>query len=75
LYPGPDQALHDADAAVVATDWPEFRGLSADRFVASMRRPRVIDPRRFLASALQSDPRVTYIATGKPHAFSPLAPA
>jgi UDPglucose 6-dehydrogenase len=60
-----EEALAGADAALVATEWPEYRALKAEQFVAAMRRPRVVDPNHFLAEALAGDARVTYVATGK----------
>jgi UDPglucose 6-dehydrogenase len=65
----PVEALHGADVAVVATEWPDYRALGADQFVQHMRRPRVVDQNRFLATALAADDRVTYVATGKGHAL------
>lgn len=58
-------ALHAADVAVVATEWPEFAALSSDDFAAGMRTTVVIDQNWFLASALADDPRITYTATGR----------
>lgn len=57
-------ALAGADLAVVATEWPEFRALAADDFLA-MRRPAVIDQNWFLAGALAGDGRISYTATGR----------
>ncbi len=68
LCGGPEEALDGADLAVVATEWPEFRALTAEQFLARMRRPRVIDQNHFLAAALARDPRVTYVAAGRPAA-------
>lgn len=65
LRPTVNDALSGADLAVVATEWPEYRGLKADDFAGAMRRPRVIDQNWFLAGALGNDPRVTYVATGR----------
>jgi len=62
----PREALAGADVAVVATEWPDYRPLSADDFLGAMRRPRVIDPGSFLAPALAADPRLTYVAAGRP---------
>jgi UDPglucose 6-dehydrogenase len=59
-------ALRNADVAVVATEWPHFRALSADQFAGLMRAPCVIDPNHFLAATLGSDPRLLYAATGRP---------
>ena len=63
-------ALKDADLAVVATEWPEFRSLTADSFVSAMRRPAVIDPNWFLAGLLSEDRRVHYVTTGRDRAAS-----
>jgi hypothetical protein len=52
------------DLAVVATEWPELRALTAEQFLV-MRRPAVIDQNWFLASALAGDGRVSYTATGR----------
>jgi UDPglucose 6-dehydrogenase len=62
----PQDALRGADVAVVATAWPDYQALRADEVVALMRKPQVIDQARFLAVALGDEPRVTYVATGKP---------
>jgi UDPglucose 6-dehydrogenase len=66
LRPTVADALAGADLAVVATEWPDYRGLKADDFAATMRRPRVIDQNWFLAAVLANDPRITYVATGRP---------
>jgi UDPglucose 6-dehydrogenase len=59
------EALGGADLAVVATEWPEYRGMKADDFVGAMHRARVIDQNWFLAGALGGDGRVMYVATGR----------
>jgi UDPglucose 6-dehydrogenase len=61
----PEDALRGADVVIVATEWPEFRGLQPGQFVATMRQPQVIDQNHFLAATLASDPRIRYLATGK----------
>ncbi len=58
-------ALRGADVAVVATEWPDYRQLVADDFVAAMAVPTVIDQNWFLAGVLSADPRITYIAPGR----------
>ncbi len=68
LCPTPLAALQGADVAVVATEWPEYRGLTADDVASPMRRPCVIDPTHFLAAALAADPRLAYVATGRKRA-------
>jgi UDPglucose 6-dehydrogenase len=59
-----EEALRDADVAVVATPWPDYQALRPDDVVALMRRPQVIDAMHFL-TALGADPRITYVAIGK----------
>jgi UDPglucose 6-dehydrogenase len=59
------EALIGADVAVVATEWPDYRALSAGDVVGLMRRPQVIDQTHFLASALSGDARVSYHAAGR----------
>lgn len=41
-------ALRDADAAVIATAWPEFRTLDWGTLIGSMRQPLLIDGRNCL---------------------------
>ena len=59
-----DDAVRDADAIVVATEWPVFRELTAERIAAGGRRPLVLDANRFLAGNLAGDERVHYVAVG-----------
>jgi UDPglucose 6-dehydrogenase len=60
-----DAALAGADVAVVATPWPIFRELTADRFVRLMRRPQVVDQAGFLG-ALSDAPDILYLRVGSP---------
>lgn len=57
-------ALETADAAVIATPWPEFRSISSLTFVKKMHRPLVLDPDRHLNEVLQEDHRIEYFAIG-----------
>ena len=41
-------ALRDADAAVIVTDWPELAGLASPESLAAMRTPLIIDGRNLL---------------------------
>lgn len=58
-------ALADADAALIATPWPEFQNISADILVQRMRQPIVFDPGRHLQEALGADLRIRYFAVGR----------
>ena len=64
LCDSPAEVLAGADVAVIATEWPEFKGFPADLFTQAMRRPWVIDQNHFLAAILAGDPRIRYQATG-----------
>jgi UDPglucose 6-dehydrogenase len=64
LTAAPIEALRGATAAILATDWPEFRKLSADDMVEAMARPLVLDASRFLARQLQGDQRLEYLTVG-----------
>ncbi len=61
-----EELLRDADAVVVATEWPEYKELKADLFVKNMRNPLVVDANRFLAATLGRDARISYDAVGVP---------
>jgi UDPglucose 6-dehydrogenase len=62
----PEDALAGADAAVLATEWPMFRSLTAETFVGTMRNAVVRDPNRFLGADVQDDDRIRYAAVGVP---------
>jgi UDPglucose 6-dehydrogenase len=59
-----DTALKDADAAVVMTEWPEFSALTAERLIANMRVPIILDQNGFL-DHLAGDARIRHIAVGR----------
>jgi UDPglucose 6-dehydrogenase len=57
-------ALETADAAVIATSWPEFRSIPSLTFVKKMRRALVLDPDRHLGEVLCDEHRVEYFGIG-----------
>jgi UDPglucose 6-dehydrogenase len=59
-------ALEGCDAAVIATEWPEFRALTAPDLIARMKTPIVLDANRFLDKSLGATPPMRYIAVGMP---------
>lgn len=59
-------ALMDAEAAVVATEWPEFRNLAASELKAAMKTPVLLDANRFLQKSLGDFDGMRYIAVGTP---------
>jgi UDPglucose 6-dehydrogenase len=64
LHPTVSEALAGADIAIVSTEWPEFRDLTADDFVSRMRQPRIVDQNRFLSRSLLDDSRVQSVSVG-----------
>jgi len=60
-----EEALAGADAVVVATEWPEFKSLTADDAVGLMRAPVVVDAGGFLAETISRDARVRYFTVGR----------
>ena len=60
-----DDALRDADAAVLVTEWPEFRELDWTGIKGVMRQPLVVDGRNFLDAKLMKDAGFTYEGIGR----------
>jgi UDPglucose 6-dehydrogenase len=60
------QALEGCDAAVFATDWPQFRELAAPDLIGRMKSPIVLDANRFLEKTLAGHPALVYVAVGVP---------
>lgn len=51
VVPSAEEALRDADAAVIATEWPVYRDLDWAAVRPTMKRPLIIDGRRLLPEA------------------------
>ncbi|MCY3024377.1 MAG: nucleotide sugar dehydrogenase [Planctomycetota bacterium] len=60
------EALRGADAALIATEWPEFAALKAEEVVQAMPRPLVLDPGGFLEKNVGQDARIRYLTVGRP---------
>jgi UDPglucose 6-dehydrogenase len=65
LAPSVAAALAGSVATMVATEWPEFRSITADEFARVHATPLVIDPSGFLAASLAGDARIRYHLVGK----------
>jgi UDPglucose 6-dehydrogenase len=65
LCASPMEAAQGADALVIATEWPDYRAVSMSETIATMHTAIVLDANRFLATALENLPGVTYAAVGK----------
>lgn len=59
-------ALEGSDAAVLVTEWPEFRELDWAGVAATMRRPLIIDGRNFLDADAIHGAGFTYEGIGRP---------
>jgi UDPglucose 6-dehydrogenase len=60
-----DGAVQQSDAAVVCTEWPQFREAKWAHVVAQMRRALIIDANRFLEKPLQGIAGVEHISVGR----------
>jgi UDPglucose 6-dehydrogenase len=58
-------ALNGADAAVVCTEWPEFRGADWAKIVPAMRQRIFVDANRFLEKELKNLPAVEHLSVGR----------
>ena len=65
MSPDPRSALAGADAAVICTEWPEFKALPWMELIAAMRRPLIFDANRFVKSVLPATPTLRYFSVGK----------
>ena len=59
-------ALRGAHAAVICTEWPEFRDLPWPALLAGMTRPVVIDANRLVEKAVAPAPGAIYLTVGRP---------
>lgn len=65
LCSSPLESAQNADALVIATEWPEYRAVSMPGIIAAMRKPLILDANRFLSAALGSQTNVIYVTVGK----------
>jgi len=60
-----EEAVNDADAVVLCTEWPEFRDAPWPKLVSRMRSPIVVDANRFLEKELKDMPGVEHLSVGR----------
>ena len=60
------EAIKDADAAVVATEWPQLLEIDWQESVALMKQPIIVDANGFLLAKLSENPEVIYRTVGAP---------
>ena len=58
-------AVKDADAAVVCTEWPEFRQADWAKMAPAMRQRIFVDANRFLEKELKNLPGVEHLSVGR----------
>jgi UDPglucose 6-dehydrogenase len=61
----PYVAAKDADALVILTEWPEFRGLDWPRLAAAVRQPIVVDTRNLVDPDVLRRAGFSWIAVGR----------
>ena len=60
------EAIKDADATVVATEWPQLLEIDWQESVALMKQPIIVDANGFLLAKLPENPEVIYRTVGAP---------
>ena len=65
LAPTLAAVLRGADAAVVCTEWPEFRQAAWGELLPAMRQPVVVDVNRFLEKELSALLEVEHLSVGR----------
>lgn len=58
-------ALQNAQALVIATEWPQYKAVSIDAIAGASQELTILDANRFLRH-LADDERVRYVAVGTP---------
>ena len=62
----PYEALQDADALIICTEWNEFRTPSFDRIRSGLRQPILFDGRNLYQLATMQRQRMEYYSIGRP---------
>lgn len=60
-----ESALDGADAALLATEWPEFKALSPEMVMRRMRHANLIDANGMVANSFGQDRRMNYFTVGR----------
>ena len=65
LCPSAIEAVCNADALIVATEWPDYREVNMRKVISQMKTPFVLDVNRFLAKNVEGFNEIKYVAVGK----------
>lgn len=60
-----EDALRNASALVLATEWQDYRAFGKDIFLSAMALPNIIDPNGFLSKSLDKIPGIRYVTVGR----------
>jgi UDPglucose 6-dehydrogenase len=71
----PEEAARDADAVVLATEWPAYVSIEPATLAAVMRGRVVLDGRNVLDPRRYRDAGLTYIGVGRPTEPATVLPA
>jgi UDPglucose 6-dehydrogenase len=66
---GQTEALADADALLIVTEWKEFRNPDFDAIRAALRQPLILDGRNLYDPAMVAMSGLEYISIGRPAAL------
>lgn len=61
------EALENADAIIVATEWPEFLEITSEQLLKLMKQPHVFDAGGFLIKNLGHQQHIHYYTVGSRH--------
>ncbi|MFY9264066.1 MAG: UDP-glucose/GDP-mannose dehydrogenase family protein [Solirubrobacterales bacterium] len=75
IFDSPRRALEGADAAVIVTEWPQFKEIDWAAMRPAMNTPLVIDGRNLLDARRLTAAGYAYEGVGRPSAGVPDAPA
>ena len=71
--PGPYECLENADAAVIVTEWEQFRALDLDRVKTLMACPVIIDLRNIYRPEDMKQKGFAYTCVGRSSTFQPVS--
>ncbi|MBF0277217.1 MAG: UDP-glucose/GDP-mannose dehydrogenase family protein [SAR324 cluster bacterium] len=61
-----EEALSQSDAALIMTEWPEFKNLDWEYLVSTMSNKLIIDQNQFCGEVLGTISQLTYLSVGIP---------
>jgi UDPglucose 6-dehydrogenase len=62
----PVDALDDADALIIVTEWKEFRSPDFDALKSRLKQPVVIDGRNLYDPRVMNESGIEYLSVGRP---------